>query len=72
MISVEKIASLTGHRDAVFALTEEGGNSPLFYSSGADGHVVQWDLTKPYDGVALCKVSNSAYDLEFDNESKYL
>jgi WD repeat-containing protein 61 len=60
--SVHKIATLAGHRDAVYALT--GGPGSTIYSSGADSLVVAWDAADPTrDGELLARVENSVYAL---------
>lgn len=60
--SVTKIATLAGHRDAVYALT--GGAGGTVYSGSADGMVVGWDTTNPgRDGDLLARVENSVYAL---------
>ncbi|GAB3291529.1 hypothetical protein GCM10027511_04690 [Hymenobacter humi] len=59
---VTKIATLAGHRDAVYALT--GGSDATIYSGSADGMVVGWDAADPArDGVLLARVQNSVYAL---------
>ena len=59
---VTKIATLAGHRDAVYALT--GGAGGTVYSGSADGMVVGWDTTDPTrDGELLARVQNSVYAL---------
>ena len=59
---VTKIATLAGHRDAVYALT--GGTGGAVYSGSADGMVVGWDTTDPTrDGELLARVQNSVYAL---------
>ena len=59
---VTKIATLAGHRDAVYALT--GGTGGAVYSGSADGMVVGWDPTDPTrDGELLARVQNSVYAL---------
>ncbi len=70
-ISAEKTATLNGHKDSIYALEEASGSS-LFYSAGADGYVVEWDLDKPYDGVLLCQMSHSIYALSFNPKDKSL
>ena len=62
---VQKIQKLEGHRDAVYALTNDS-NSSNFYSSGGDGMVVQWQLGQD-DGDLLVKVPNSVYALAYSN-----
>ena len=60
--SVNKIATLAGHRDAVYALT--GGADGSVYSGSADGMVVGWDTADPArDGELLARVQNSVYAL---------
>ena len=59
---VTKIATLAGHRDAVYALT--GGVGSAVYSGSADGMVVGWDAAEPgRDGELLARVENSVYAL---------
>lgn len=59
---VHKVATLTGHRDAVYALA--GGPGSAVFSSGADGLVIGWDAADPdRDGEVLARVENSVYAL---------
>ena len=59
---VAKIATLAGHRDAVYALT--GGTGGAVYSGSADGMVVGWDAAEPArDGELMARVQNSVYAL---------
>ncbi|UOQ99150.1 WD40 repeat domain-containing protein [Hymenobacter sp. 5317J-9] len=59
---VAKIATLAGHRDAVYALTLGAGST--IYSGSADGMVVAWDAAEPTrDGELLARVENSVYAL---------
>ena len=69
--SVTKIATLAGHRDAVYALT--GGAGGTVYSGSADGMVVGWDTTDPTrDGQLLARVQNSVYALRHLPEQELL
>ncbi len=61
-IEVNKIATLQGHNDAVYALEPDPGQ-PYIYSSGADGMVVKWDLEHPENGQLVAKVDHSVYAL---------
>lgn len=67
-IEVEKKAVYKGHKDCIYAL--EKGLNGSFFSSGADGLVVRWNLEKPDMGELLVKVPNSVYALELvpDND----
>lgn len=61
-IQVNKIHSLTGHRDCVYTLTASNSTSQ-FFSGGGDGMVVQWDLNNPEEGELIAKLPNSVYAL---------
>jgi WD repeat-containing protein 61 len=63
-VSVINVATLEGHKDSVYALT--GDDKGYVYSSGGDGMVVQWDLSKPKDGTLIAKVDSSVYSLAYD------
>ncbi|HXA01980.1 MAG TPA: WD40 repeat domain-containing protein [Cytophagaceae bacterium] len=63
-IEVERIASLTGHKDCVYTLAGSGKDH-IFYSAAADGMVVEWDLTSPDTGQLIAKLPNSIYCLEY-------
>lgn len=65
-IAVEKIHTLEGHRDAIYALTHSNDSSS-FYSSGGDGLVVQWNYNLSTDGDLVVKVPNSVYALAYSN-----
>lgn len=63
-VEVEKVATLTGHRDCVYTV-EKAGRSDRFFSSGGDGMVVSWDLQNPGTGEVIAKTQNSVYALHF-------
>lgn len=70
-IEVEKIGMYTGHRDCIYGLLK--GLSPQqFFSAGADGLVVGWDMTKPDQGELIAKVANSVYAMAFDSVNQRL
>ena len=61
--NARNIATLAGHRDAVYALAGRAGSNRIF-SSGADGLVVAWNVAEPaQDGELLARVENSVYAL---------
>ncbi|MGI4863211.1 MAG: WD40 repeat domain-containing protein [Janthinobacterium lividum] len=61
--NARNIATLAGHRDAVYALAGRAGSDRIF-SSGADGLVVAWNAAEPaQDGELLARVYNSVYAL---------
>jgi WD40 repeat protein len=64
LIEVEKTASLTGHRDCIYAL-EKGRTENHFFSAAGDGMVVLWDLKNPENGELIAKVENSVYALKY-------
>ncbi|MBL7871023.1 MAG: WD40 repeat domain-containing protein [Cyclobacteriaceae bacterium] len=61
-IKVEKLHSLTGHRDCVYTLAA-ADRSDHFFSAGGDGMVVRWDLNHPEEGELIAKLPNSIYAL---------
>lgn len=63
-IEVEKIASLTGHKDCIYTI-EKGESDNVIYSAGGDGMVVKWDLDQPDLGKLVAKVENSVYALRY-------
>ena len=63
-IQVQKLATLTGHRDCVYTL-ERSGTESVFFSGAGDGMVVAWDLTKPENGELIAKVTGSIYALRY-------
>jgi WD40 repeat protein len=65
MIKVEKIGTLTGHRDCVYAL--QAGEFPnQFFSGAGDGMVVLWGLSNTNDeGELIAKLPNSIYALHY-------
>jgi WD repeat-containing protein 61 len=70
-IQVNKLHTLTGHNDCIYALTE-GSDPRFFYTGAGDGMVVEWDFDSPKDGKLIAKLSNSVYALEVDRERNLL
>ena len=70
-INVQKLFSLDGHQDCVYAL-ESGRNESIFYSAGGDGMVVEWDMKSPENGSLLVKMKNSVYAIHFLAEENML
>ena len=50
-VQVQKLHTLTGHRDSVYTL-QGSSNDSLFFSGSGDGMVVVWDLANPESGSA--------------------
>jgi hypothetical protein len=61
-IHVQRIAHFTGHSDALFALCP-ALHPNRFYTSGADGMIVEWDTTNPSEGQLIAKVNSPVYFL---------
>jgi WD40 repeat protein len=61
-VQVEKIHTLIGHHDCVYALNAAGDRSH-FFSAAGDGMVVRWDLHAPEEGELIAKLTNSIYAL---------
>ena len=61
-VQVQKVATLTGHRDCVYTL-ERSSEEHVFFSAAGDGMVAAWDLTAPENGELVARVSTSVYAL---------
>jgi len=70
-VMVEKVGLYTGHSDCIYTLCK-GTTPTTFYSSGADGMVVAWDITLPNQGQLVAKVANSVYALAVHNAAQNL
>lgn len=61
-IQVTKVDTIAGHQDCVYTI-EKGPQDHVFFSSGGDGVIAEWDLNKPQEGRMLAKVPSSVYAL---------
>ncbi|RYD82668.1 MAG: WD40 repeat domain-containing protein [Sphingobacteriales bacterium] len=62
-VDVEKLADLTGHRDAIYVLIH-AENEGEFFSAGGDGHVVLWNANTPDSpGKVVARFSSVIYSL---------
>ena len=59
---IHKIAKLTGHNAAIFALSP-GKDEQHFLSAAGDGWIVQWDFENPDPGRLLAKVETQVFSL---------
>jgi WD40 repeat protein len=62
---VQKLHTITGHNDCVYALQPSSEES-IFFSGAGDGMVVRWDLRDPDKGELIAKLPNSIYALYHD------
>ncbi|MCH7401092.1 WD40 repeat domain-containing protein [Belliella kenyensis] len=70
-INVNKLHTLTGHNDCIYALTE-GAEPQYFYTGAGDGMVVAWNLEDPKNGKLIAKLPHSVYALAVDHERNLL
>jgi len=70
-LQVDKIDTFSGHRGAVFSLLK-GLDNHLFFSAGADGMIVQWNLQKPDLGKVIAQVEGSVYAMFLEKENDIL
>ena len=70
-VQVNRIHSLTGHRDCVYTLTQ-GKESDIFFSGSGDGMIVQWDLKDPQNGELIARLPNSVYALHLPSKDDIL
>lgn len=68
MIKVAKLDTFAGHRDAVYTLIPSQDPN-RFFSAGADGLVVEWDLDKPDLGNLVARVGSSIYAMALDKSA---
>ncbi len=70
-VHIQKLHTLTGHRDCVYTLQGSSSNR-FFFSGSGDGMVVVWDLANPEEGQLIAKLPNSVYALHHHPESDLL
>jgi WD40 repeat protein len=70
-VQVQRLHSLTGHRDCVYTL-ERSSDNTVFFSGSGDGMVVAWNLQEPENGTLIAKLPNSVYALAYDNKTDLL
>ncbi len=63
-IQVNKVCSLTGHRDSVYSI-QKGRHPNDIFSAGGDGLIVRWNLGQPDTGELIAKLPNSVYALHY-------
>lgn len=56
------LQKFTGHRDCVYSICQGSGPGD-FFSAGADGWVVQWNVQRPEEGKLLARMSGPVYAL---------
>lgn len=61
-VTVNKVATLAGHKDCVYTL-ESSPETQKFFSAGGDGVVAEWNLDNTSEGRMLAKLNNSVYAL---------
>ena len=61
-VIVNKLHTLSGHRDCVYTL-QRSASSHLFFSGAGDGMIAAWDLTNPDKGQLIAQLPNSVYAL---------
>jgi len=67
-LSVSIINRFSGHRDGIFSLVK-GSKDSMFYSSGGDGMIAQWDLKGSIDGQLICKLDSPVYSMCYLNQA---
>jgi WD40 repeat protein len=70
-LAVQKQHTFSGHRDCLYTLAPTG-TGESFFSAGADGLVVQWQLATPDQGQLLAKAEASIYAMAYEQEQDWL
>ncbi len=68
-VEVEKLNTLTGHKDCIYTIVA-GEDDQTFYSGAGDGMVARWQLSDPDTGHLLAKLDNSIYALALDSANR--
>lgn len=71
MVQVQKMATLSGHAQAVYALIA-GAQPQQVISASGDGQIVSWNLDQPETGRLMARLNNSCYALAFDPATRIL
>jgi len=61
-LTVKKIAQLTGHNGAVYALSPDEAENNILSGAG-DGWVVRWNLDDPENGRLIAKIETNVFAL---------
>jgi WD40 repeat protein len=61
-VQIQKVHTLSGHNDCIYALAK-GEGAASFFSGSGDGMVALWDLNAPDTGQLIAKLPNSVYAL---------
>ncbi len=64
-LSIRKVDTFTGHKDAVYNL-QTALDSEHFYSASGDGMIVKWSIKTPDLGKPIAQVQNSVYAMAYD------
>ena len=70
-VTVDKIHTLTGHRDCVYTL-EKTQFDDAFFSAAGDGIVALWNLQDPENGELIANLPNSVYGIHYSAEHNVL
>ena len=69
-LAINQVWHLKGHRDSLYSLAIGAGSH--FFSAGADGLVVQWDMATGADGHVVAKMPSSVYAMCYLPRQKQL
>ncbi len=70
-MEIVKFDTFSGHSDCIYTVVA-GEQNHLFYSAGADGQVVRWNLQKPDAGELIARIPASIYAMAYHNTSNLL
>jgi WD40 repeat protein len=70
-VTIQKIKTITGHKDCIYTL-EAAPSASQFFSGSGDGMVVWWDLLQPDTGNVIAKLPNSVYALHAHRDLQLL
>src|SRR5262245_44389211 len=63
-VQVNKLQTISGHKDCVYTL-QGVPESSRFFSASGDGMIVSWDLSNPENGELIARLPHSVYALHY-------
>ena len=69
-LTITKITNFLGHKNALYQLHKISDQS--FYSAGADGLLVKWDLDFPEDGLLVANTEQPIYSIASNKQNVLL
>lgn len=70
-VQVQKLHTISGHRDCIYTL-QGTPESSRFFSASGDGMIVSWNLASPDTGELIARLPHSVYALHYHSPTGQL